>query len=183
MKIGRKFIFHPCEADILDRLHITVLYTFFWDFEEHRVSAQYLKTKELAFSFTEKRLFVTKTDRKSILHLSEAHILARLDIRVLVLKNSEFWLKTKRISLWFYWQMSVHGKNWSKSIFHPCEAHILSWLDITKIYTFFGEFEKHQVSAQNQKGITFGFTEKHLFATKLVENPHFIPTRSIFLLD
>jgi hypothetical protein len=141
------------------------------------------KDKGVSLQFYKKCLFVTKTGRKSVLHLSEAHILARLDIRVLVLKNSKFWLKTKRISLWFYWQMSIHGKNWSKSVFHPGEAHILSWLDITKIYTFFWRFWKISSFGSKPKGVNVRFYRKHLFATKTGQNLHFIPTRSIFLLD
>jgi hypothetical protein len=48
-----------------------------------------------------------------------------------------------------------------KSIFHSHQAHILSQLDIIVLYTIFLRFKKkYRVSAQNPKGLAFGFTEK-----------------------
>jgi hypothetical protein len=60
MKTSQNYIFHPREAHTLTWLDIKVVYTIFWAFEKYRYSAQ--NTKKLAFSFTEKRLFVTKID-------------------------------------------------------------------------------------------------------------------------
>jgi hypothetical protein len=88
-------------------------------------------SNELAFSFIEKYLFATKTGWKSIFHLRETHILARLDIMVLyiffqILKNIEFQLKTQMGYPLVFLKMYVHDENGSKSVFLPREAHILA---------------------------------------------------------
>jgi hypothetical protein len=59
VKISRKSVFHPHETHILSRIDISVLYNFFRGFEKYRISTQ--NPKGLAFGFTEKHLFTTKT--------------------------------------------------------------------------------------------------------------------------
>jgi hypothetical protein len=55
-------------------------------FEKYQVSAQ--NPKRLAFSFTEKRMFMMKIVRKSVFQPCETYILCRLDILVLYIN---FW--------------------------------------------------------------------------------------------
>jgi hypothetical protein len=59
IKNGQKYVFHPREAHILNRLDITELYTIFCGFKKYRILAQ--NQKRLAFGFTEILLFATKT--------------------------------------------------------------------------------------------------------------------------
>jgi hypothetical protein len=77
-----------------------VVHTFFGGFEKYRVFDS--NPKGLGFIFIDKRLFIAKMGRKSILHHREAHILARFHIMVLyiffeVLKNIEFQLKPQGV--------------------------------------------------------------------------------------
>jgi hypothetical protein len=81
MKTGQKIVFHSCEAYILSRIVISMLYKKFRHFKKYRVSAK--NSNVLAFDFTKNGLFTIKTDRKSVYHPCETHILARLDITVL----------------------------------------------------------------------------------------------------
>jgi hypothetical protein len=91
MKTSQKSAFYPREIHIHAWLNITVLYTIILDFEIYRVLAQ--DPKRLAIGFTEKHLFVAKIGRKSVFHLCEVDILARLDIIFLCIEKSKFWLK------------------------------------------------------------------------------------------
>jgi hypothetical protein len=83
VKTSQKSVFHPCQAHILSRLDVLVLYIFFWEegFQKYQVSAQ--NPKALAFGFTEKCMSTVKTSRKSVFHSREAHILSWIDVSVL----------------------------------------------------------------------------------------------------
>jgi hypothetical protein len=60
------------------------------------------------------------------------------------------------------------------SIFLGRKAQILDWLHIIVWYISFYRFLKNQISAQNPKVVTFGFTEKHHFAIKTDQNSIFL---------
>jgi hypothetical protein len=49
------------------------------------------------------------------------------------------------------------------------------------MYIGFYEFlKKNQISAQNLKGLAFGFTEKYQFVAKLTEIPYFLVIKPVF---
>jgi hypothetical protein len=70
--------------------------------------------------------------------------------------------------LWFYRKRLITKKIGWKSIFQPRAAHILSHLDVSVLYKKIRSFEKYRVLAQKLKGLAYGFTGKHLFATKKI---------------
>jgi hypothetical protein len=94
-KTNRNFVFHGCEAHILDQLYIIVMYISFNRFKKIQISAR--NTKVLAFGFTDKRQFVVKTERNSIFLCRESHISHRLYIMVMYISfyglKNQFWLK------------------------------------------------------------------------------------------
>jgi hypothetical protein len=55
-------------------------------------------------------------------------------------------------------------KTGQKYVFHPCLAYIMSRLNVS-----------YQVSAQNLKGLAFGFTDKCLFTAKMGQKSIFCP--------
>jgi hypothetical protein len=73
----------PCLwPHILDRLYIMVMYISFYGFiKKIQILAQ--NPKVLAFAFTKKSRFLTKTDRNSIFHVQDSNILDQLYIMVL----------------------------------------------------------------------------------------------------
>jgi hypothetical protein len=88
------------------------MYNFFKDFQ--------ILTKNpkiLACGFTEKCLFMTKTDRNSVFLSREVHIPDRLYIIVMCinfyefLKNTNFGSKSKGVNLQFYGKSQVCDKN------------------------------------------------------------------------
>jgi hypothetical protein len=100
-------------------------------------------SNELAFSFIEKYLFATKTGWKSIFHLRETHILARLDIMVLyiffqIFKNIEFQLKTQMGYPLVLLKMYVHDENGQNPYFFL--VRLIFLLDIMVMYTSFLRF-------------------------------------------
>jgi hypothetical protein len=56
----RNSVFLGCEAHILVRLYLMVMYIIFMDFFKNQILAQ--NAKVLSFSFMEKRQFLVKTD-------------------------------------------------------------------------------------------------------------------------
>jgi hypothetical protein len=147
-----------------------------------KISSFNSKPKGASLRFYKKNVYSRqKTSRKSVFRPHETHILAWLDTMVLytmvlmLLKISSFHSKHKMASLQFYRQTSVHGKNGSKIVFHLRETHILARLDIMVLRTFFWGFEKYQVSAQNSKGLAFGFNKKLRFTAKMCRKFIFHP--------
>jgi hypothetical protein len=73
----------------------------------------------------------------------EVHILARLDITVIVYNLNEvlkiliFGSKQIGISFWFYPKRLFTTKTSEKSVFHPCDGHIISRLDVSVLYIYF----------------------------------------------
>jgi hypothetical protein len=139
IKIGRKSVFHPREAPILTRLDITVLYIVVWGFWKILSFGQ--KPKEVSFWFYKKCMFATKTGRKSVFHLHEAHIFARLDIMVLYTIFLRFWkissfASKPKGSFWFYRKTSVHDENGSKihisSLWGPYSFFVRHFGDVHK---------------------------------------------------
>jgi hypothetical protein len=98
---------------------------------------------------------------------------------------SSFSSKSKGVSIWFYWQMSIYGKNGTKIYIlspwgpYPCLVRHYGGVNI-----FWG-FKRYGVSTQNPKGLTFGFTDKHLFIAKTGWKYEFHPreTHILFGLD
>jgi hypothetical protein len=103
-----------CSYSFLVR-HYGVAHKFSGILKKNRVLDQ--NPNGLAFGFTKKHLFMTKTSRKSIFCPPEAHILAQLDIMVLYTnflrfqKISSFGSKPKVANLLFYWRTFVHDEN------------------------------------------------------------------------
>jgi hypothetical protein len=80
-KTSQKFVFHLCETHILAWLDISMLYIIFRGFKKYQVWCQ--KLNSLGLGFTEKYLFVTKIDRKSVFQPHEAHVLSWLEVSVM----------------------------------------------------------------------------------------------------
>jgi hypothetical protein len=68
------------------------------------------------------------------------------------------------------------------SVFLGHKTHILDRLHIMVPYISFHKFFKIHISAENRKGLAFGFTEKHYFAEKLTKTPYFLVINHIFLI-
>jgi hypothetical protein len=108
VKMGRKSVFHPHDAHILDRF--TVLYIIFLGFQKYLISAQIpkgLAKRLLQRKWTKNSYFISvRSIFYSIRHYGVVHIFE-------VLKNIEFGLKNQRgyPSLWFYQQTSIRDKN------------------------------------------------------------------------
>jgi hypothetical protein len=62
-------------------IHNDHVYKFLWLYKKIQILAQ--NPKVLAFAFTEKSRFLTKTDRNSIFHVQDSNILDQLYIMVL----------------------------------------------------------------------------------------------------
>jgi hypothetical protein len=84
VKTDRNSVFFYCKAHIIDRLHIMVPLISFYGFS--KISNFGSDPKGLAFNFTEKRQFASKTDENFIFLGHEAHILDRLHIMVLYIR-------------------------------------------------------------------------------------------------
>jgi hypothetical protein len=87
----------------------------------------------LAFDFTKKCLFTSKTDQKFVFHLRETHILSQLDISVL-------YIIFKGLAFDFTEKYIFAMKIGQKSVFHSREVHILFSLDVLELYIIFRVF-------------------------------------------
>jgi hypothetical protein len=147
-----------------------------------KISSFNSKPKGASLRFYKKNVYSRqKTSRKSVFRPHETHILAWLDTMVLytmvlmLLKISSFHSKHKMVSLQFYRQTSVHGKNGSKNcISSPWGSYSCSVRHYGVAQIFWG-FEKYQVSAQNSKGLAFGFNKKLRFTAKMCRKFIFHP--------
>jgi hypothetical protein len=108
VKTDQNYVFLGRKVQILDMLHIMVMYISFYGFKYFfQFSAQ--NPNGLFFGINEKRLFVVKIDRKSLFLGRKIHILDWLHIMVLYI--SFYGLKkltqNSKGSLRFYRKMQV----------------------------------------------------------------------------
>jgi hypothetical protein len=95
-KIEWNFVSIGREAHILDRLYIMGIYKFFKDFQNFQIFTK--NPNVLACDFTEKCLFMAKTDGNTVFLSHEVYITDRLYLIVMYinsyeLKKYKFWLK------------------------------------------------------------------------------------------
>jgi hypothetical protein len=158
MKNGQKSIFHPCEAHIIARLDITMMYTSVLMFWKYQISVQ--NRKGLAFGFNEKCLFTVKTGRKSIFHPREAHILSRLDILVLYINFYGFWKilsfdpKPKEVSLRILRKMSARDENLPEiRISSPWGSYCVWVRCFGVVHKFIGVLKNIEFQLKTQRGL------------------------------